>query len=101
MAHDRREFLKLFAGISALPLLSRLRFVDTLKTADQATAKTALSDESKAYVEVARAKFGNLLSEDELKQVSKDINHKVKRSAKIQKYALTNSDEPDFTFSAE
>ena len=101
MAHDRREFLKLFAGFSTLPLLGKLRFVETLKPTDQTAAKTVLSDESKAYAEVARAKFGNLLSEANLKQVSKDIDHKVKRSAKIQKYVLTNSDEPDFKFSAK
>ncbi len=53
-----------------------------------------------AYGEVARVRFGDKLTADELTRVKRNVAGKVNRGDALRAAKLTNSDEPDFVFSA-
>ncbi len=53
-----------------------------------------------AYAEVARARFGEQLSPEELTRVKRDLEGNVRAADRLRASKLKNSDEPDFVFSA-
>ncbi len=53
-----------------------------------------------AYGEVARVRFGDKLTDDELTRVKRSIAGKVNRGDALRAAKLQNSDEPDFIFNA-
>ena len=53
-----------------------------------------------AYLEVARLRFGEKLSEEELTRLRRDINGNLRAADALRAVKLKNSDEPDFVFSA-
>ena len=54
-----------------------------------------------AYLEVARARFGDKLSPEQLEQLRKDFDNYVRNSDRLRAVKLKNGDEPDFVFSAD
>ena len=55
---------------------------------------------AEAYAEVARARFGDHLSAEELEKVKKDLEGNVRVADRLRTFKLQNGDEPDFVFSA-
>lgn len=55
---------------------------------------------AEAYAEVARARFGKQLSEEEFARVKRDLAGYVRTSERLAAVKLKNSDEPDFIFTA-
>jgi len=57
---------------------------------------------AEAYGEVARVRFGERLTADELARVKRSVARKVRRGDDLRdsKIKLQNGDEPDFVFSA-
>lgn len=55
---------------------------------------------AEAYGEVARLRFGDKISTDELARVKRSINGKLRAADSLRNFKLQNSDEPDFVFSA-
>lgn len=53
-----------------------------------------------AYLEVARVRFGDRLSEEEITRLRRSFEGKVRTGDALSKVKLQNSDEPDFVFSA-
>jgi len=53
-----------------------------------------------AYAEVARARFGEKLTPEELERVRGDLEGNVRAAERLRTFKLKNSDEPDFVFSA-
>jgi hypothetical protein len=53
-----------------------------------------------AYAEVARARFGERLSAEQLESVGRDLEGNVRAAEALRAYKLQNSDEPDFVFGA-
>ena len=53
-----------------------------------------------AYVEVARLRFGEKLSEEELTRLRRDIVGNLRAADALRAVKLKNADEPDFVFSA-
>lgn len=53
-----------------------------------------------AYAEVARARFGERLTPDELARVRRDLEGNVRASDRLRAHQLANADEPDFVFEA-
>lgn len=51
-----------------------------------------------AYTEVARARFGEHLTPEELARVRRDFQDEVRTWERLRAVALKNSDEPDFIF---
>ena len=55
---------------------------------------------AEAYGEVARVRFGDRLTADELMRVKRSVAGKVGRGEGLRNAKLQNSDEPDFIFNA-
>ncbi len=55
---------------------------------------------AEAYAEVARARFGKHLNDEELARVKRDLEGNVRASERLGATKLKNSDEPDFIFGA-
>ena len=58
------------------------------------------SPTAQAYAEVARARFGKHLSDEEFARVKRDLEGNVRASERLAASKLKNSDEPDFIFGA-
>ena len=53
-----------------------------------------------AYAEVARLRFGEKLTADELARMKRDIEGNVRTAERLRAFKLKNADEPDFIFIA-
>ncbi|HYP53035.1 MAG TPA: hypothetical protein VEQ42_05815, partial [Pyrinomonadaceae bacterium] len=53
-----------------------------------------------AYAEVARARFGEQVTPEELASIRRDLEGNVRASERLRAHKLSNADEPDFVFSA-
>jgi hypothetical protein len=107
---SRRQFAKSVATtLIAAPLAATLAKAQT-PTKKEATAPpnpqpsptpqkpSPLAD---AYTEVARVRFGEHLTPEQLEQVRKDLDGNVRTADRLRAVKLKNGDEPDFTFIAE
>lgn len=55
---------------------------------------------AEAYAEVAKARFGKQVSDDEFKRIKRDLEGNVRTAERMSAFKLENWDEPDFIFSA-
>ncbi|HEX8559988.1 MAG TPA: hypothetical protein VF668_17965 [Pyrinomonadaceae bacterium] len=55
---------------------------------------------AEAYGEVARLRFGERLSPEQLQAVRRDLEGNVRTAERLRAFKLKNSDEPDFAFEA-
>jgi len=55
---------------------------------------------AKAYAEVARARFGSQVTDEEFKRIERDLEGNVRTADRLRASKLENWDEPDFTFEA-
>ena len=55
---------------------------------------------AEAYAEVARLRFGDKLTPEELARMKRDIEGNVRTAERLRAFALKNADEPDFIFIA-
>ena len=53
-----------------------------------------------AYAEVARARFGEQVTPEQLEQIRKELEDNVRAADRLRAVKLGNGDEPDFTFIA-
>lgn len=58
------------------------------------------SPTAEAYAEVARARFGEHISAEQMDAVKRDLEGNVRTAERLRAFKLENSDEPDFVFSA-
>ena len=108
---SRRRFTKAVATtIVAAPLASRLAEAQKPTGTKEAPAPPnpqaaaqaqKPSPVAEAYLEVARARFGDRLTPEQFEQVRKDLEANVQAAERLRAVKLKNEDEPDFVFSAE
>ena len=55
---------------------------------------------AEAYAEVARVRFGEKLTPEQLEQIKKDLDGNARNADRLRAVKLKNADEPDFIFSA-
>jgi hypothetical protein len=55
---------------------------------------------AEAYGEVARLRFGERLSPEQMLAVKRDLEGNVRTAERLRAFKLKNSDEPDFAFEA-
>lgn len=55
---------------------------------------------AEAYAQVAHARFGKQVNEEEFARVKRDLEGNVRSSERLSASKLKNSDEPDFIFNA-
>jgi hypothetical protein len=107
---SRREFAKSVATtLIAAPLAASLAKAQTPTKPKEATAPPnpqtspapqKLTPLAEAYAEIARMRFGEKLTPEQLEQVKKDLDGNVRAADRLRAVKLKNGDEPDFTFSA-
>lgn len=94
----------------AAPLASRIAEAQRPTSTKEATAppnpQSAAqaqkpSPVAEAYMEVARARFGDQLTPEQFEQVKKDLEANVQAAERLRAVKLKNEDEPDFVFSTE
>ena len=54
-----------------------------------------------AYAEVARLRFGEQATPEELARIKRDLEGNLRTAERLRAFKLQNSDEPDFVFSAD
>jgi hypothetical protein len=108
---SRRGFTKAVATtIVAAPLASRLARAQKpagtkeaiVPPSPQSAAQTQKPPAvAEAYLEVARARFGDRLTPEQFEQVRKDLEANIQAAERLRAVKLKNEDEPDFVFSTE
>jgi hypothetical protein len=108
---SRRHFAKSVATtLLAAPLAASLANAQTPTKPKEPTAPPnpqpgpspqKPSPLTEAYTEVARVRFGEHLTPEQLEQVKKDLDGNVRAADRLRAVKLKNADEPDFTFSVE
>jgi hypothetical protein len=68
--------------------------------APQQPAPPRPSPLAEAYGEVARLRFGEHLTPEQLQAVRRDLEGNVRTAERLRAFKLKNSDEPDFAFEA-
>ena len=106
---SRRQFAKSVATtLMTAPLAASLVKAQTPTKPKEATAPPnpqpsptppRPSPLAEAYADVARVRFGEKLSPEQLEQIKKDLDGNVRNADRLRAIRLKNSDEPDFTFS--
>lgn len=92
---SRRQFAKAAGAALAAATLARAQ---THAKPDGPAAQEP-SPVAAAYLELARARFGDRLSPEQLEQLRKDFDNYVRNSDRLRAVKLKNGDEPDFVFS--
>lgn len=72
----------------------------TTPTPQQQPPPQKPSPVAEAYAEVARARFGKHMSDEEFARVKRDLEGNVRTAERLAASKLKNSDEPDFIFGA-
>ncbi len=114
----RRRFAKSIAATAlaaaAAPFASSIAHSQTPSTAKEtpappkpqpspaanAQAAQPPSPLAVAYAEVARVRFGEQVTPEQLAQIQKDLAGNVRTADRLRAVKLKNEDEPDFVFSA-
>ena len=94
---SRRQFTKAVATTLAAATLAQAQ---TPAKPKEPAAQEKPSPLIAAYLEVARARFGDKLSPEQLEQLKKELDGYVRNSERLRAVKLQNGDEPDFVFSA-
>ena len=111
---SRRRFTKTVAAALVAAPLARVASSQTPPAAKEAVAPpnpqptpspspqqpSPPSPLALAYLEVARLRFGEKLSEEEMTRLRRDINGNLRAADALRAAKLKNADEPDFVFSA-
>jgi hypothetical protein len=102
---SRRRFTKtLAAALVAAPVVAATTSAQTTPapaaTPAQQPTPPKPSPEAEAYADVARARFGSQVSEEEFARIKRDLEGNVRTSERLRAFKLKNSDEPDSVFSA-
>jgi len=110
---SRRRFAKTVAAALVAAPIARAVVAQTPPATKEATAppnpqpsptpqpqQQPPSPLALAYAEVARLRFGEKLTEEELTRLRRDINGNLRAADALRAVKLKNADEPDFVFSA-
>ncbi|HZH91465.1 MAG TPA: hypothetical protein VEX70_12710 [Pyrinomonadaceae bacterium] len=107
---SRRRFAKtIVAAVATAPLVAQATLnAQTPPATKQApappnpqpTPSAPPSPVAEAYAEIARLRFGERFTPDELARVKRDIEGNVRTTERLRAFKLKNADEPDFIFIA-
>lgn len=107
---SRRHFAKSIATtLVAAPIAAKLAKAQTPAKPKEAaappnpqptTAPQQPSPLAAAYTEVARVRFGEKCTPEQLEQIKKDLDAYARTADRLRAVKLKNADEPDFIFIA-
>ncbi len=100
----RREFTKSLAAVAATPLVAKAG--GTLDASAQAAqqaqpAANPFAPQAEALTEVVRRRYSQYLNDEQFEAVKRSIERSLRGGDALQKFALTNADEPAFAFSPD
>lgn len=98
---DRRAFAELLALATAAPFIA-LDVPAPAAGSPGAAPQQAAAEPSplaKSLAEAIRLRYGDRLSADDLKTITRSIETRLQGIERLNRLALTNADEPDFVFS--
>jgi outer membrane receptor protein involved in Fe transport len=107
---SRRAFARALAAAAAAPaLLPAVALAQAAPSATPTAAPTptpiptpeAPSSVAEALTEVVRIRWGKHLSGEQLADVAKALDGRLKGAEAMKKVKLANGDEPDFVFTAD
>lgn len=100
-ATSRRNFAKrVGAALAAGPLLPLLTEGQTASPAQTPSQVSPPPPLVEATLALARARFGDHLTTEQLAQLRKEIESGLRTQERLRAFQLENSAEPDFVFSA-
>ena len=102
-APGRRRFIALMglAGFtSALRVPAALAQAAAPAPPPAAPAETPPSEDALALAGIVKRRYGQHLSDDDLKAVTEELEFRLQSGQRLRGAALTNGDEPDATFHA-
>lgn len=95
----RRQFTKAVATTLAAATLAQAQTpAKTKEPKEPAAQEQQPSSLVAAYLEVARSRFGDKLSPEQLEQLKKELDGYLRNSDRLRAVKLQNGDEPDFIF---
>ena len=107
---SRREFITAIAASAAVPLASPVAWGQTPSPSPSPSptlspsltpVPEAPSSVAEALTEVARIRWGKHLSGEQLGEIAKALDGRLRGAEAMKKVPLTNADEPDVVFFAE
>ena len=106
---SRRAFARTLAAVAAAPALLPASALGQAATPAAAPPPVptpvptpeAPSSVAEALTEVVRIRWGKHLNGDQLGDIAKALDGRLKGAEAMKKVALTNADEPDVVFSAD
>ena len=103
---SRRQFAKTMAlALVLAPLASALANaqtpVPTTAMPQPSPSPQPPSPIAEAYAEVARARFSQHVTPEQMLKIKEDLEGNVRAADRLRKLKLDNGDEPDFIFSAD
>jgi hypothetical protein len=102
---SRRQFAKSVAAIAAAPLVTGLcqRAVDNQPLAEVAPIQTSepLLPDAERLLEIVRLRYGKNLTDAQMMEAKKSIDHYLHSADQLKAIKLTNADEPCAIFTAE
>lgn len=99
----RREFAKSLAVVAATPLMAKAGIAPDAETAaaQQTPPANPFAPQAEALTEVVRRRYSQYLNKEQLEAVSRSIERALRGGDTLNKFDLTNGDEPAFAFSAD
>ena len=103
---SRRQFAMTMAAIAAAPLLPKLglRHAGPSGAPEPPDPQSQEPDkplpDADALTEVVRIRYGKNLNDDQLAEVKRSINFRIRGGDRLKQFKLANGDEPAFVFSA-
>lgn len=111
LSPSRRAFAKKLALAAAAPAFATAALSQTIAAPTPSTSPSpaptpvptseAPSSVAEALTEVARIRWGKHLSGEQLGEIAKTVDGRLRGAEAMKKVALTNADEPDVVFFAE
>jgi hypothetical protein len=108
---SRRAFAKKLALAAAAPAFATAALSQTAPAAAPSPSPSpaptpvptpeAPSSAAEALTEIARIRWGKHLSGEQLGEIAKAVDGRLRGAEAMKKVALTNADEPDVVFFAE
>lgn len=109
-SQSRRQFTRMVAtSLISVPLATALVNAQTdaplTRSAPQPTPTSIPNPQlsspvAVAYAEVAQARFGKLVSPEQMVKIREDLEGNVRSAERLRNHKLENGDEPDFVFAA-
>jgi hypothetical protein len=98
----RREFAKSVAALAVVPFVGSDAKGATIDAGpDPAPKPDPLQVSSDALMAIVGSRYGEHIMEDQLKEIQRSIESRLRSGERLKRVKLQNSDEPDFIFSPD